>query len=166
MWEREVDRVKHLYFVGNETSPDQTFFMRYLYTGQIGCPDVLYTYATAKRIPLDANQPVLEQLSMLAKRFYGRLVAKEEVIQDVGQAMSLNDLRMFGQYKLPEGAKIQEIDERDLLGSLMPGAGTMPGATALPITPSLPFGAFGVSNDPMAALQAMQQRAVQNATVG
>lgn len=141
VWERTVRKLMHRYFVGNEASPNDLFFNKYIVSGKIGCRELLQRFAVRENLHLDLNKSPQELLAFVASRFYGKSLLESDEISDGGQTATIEDMAMFTPYRLAEGEDVREMSDADVVSFANAMFGSEP-------TPTFGKGDYQASMDP------------------
>lgn len=140
-WEREVNRVKHRYFIGSEKDTADLFFTKYLLTGKIGCRDILHRFVETEKVQLDLNLDPAERIAATARLFYGKAVGEMDPVSYGGRAAREEDLVMFSKFHLDPAAEVKEMSQAEVLDF----TAAMFGSKAAPTTPG---GSWQAGDDP------------------
>ena len=134
-WEREVNRVKHRYFIGNETDSSQLFFTRYLLAGKIGCQEILRRFVETEKIQLDLEQDPQTRLTHIAHLFYGKAVGEPDPVSHGGRSARAEDLALFSKFHLADTDEVKEMSQEEVMDFSAAMFGTK-------CAPSTPGGSF------------------------
>lgn len=143
LWEREVNRIKHRFFVGNEADPENLFFNKYIRSGLIGCRQVLQRFVQKTNLHINPDRPPMDQLRFVANQYYGKILLQDETISDGGVPVTEGDVTMFSEHRLSGDESVKAMTDTDVLNF---AASTFGSASI----PTVGVGGYDTSMDPRA----------------
>jgi len=108
-WTKEVGRVRHRIYQGNE-QPGELFFDRYLLTAQIRCPELLAEFMRHDGVEVPDGLTTAEAYRFLANKYYGSATDGKDlkvVRPAVEQLLAEDDQVLFGAHQ----RLVNEIEE-------------------------------------------------------
>ena len=113
-WEKHIRHLTHQYLKGDETSIKNSFFHKYILTGQIGCLQLLQRFVEKSGMHVNPDLPEDEQRAQVARAYYGKTMTEDAKINDGGRPLDMADMVMFSQRRLAPGEQVRELSEEDV----------------------------------------------------